>query len=120
MRFIDWVMEIPKEVEPLFDKEMEKLEKEEKMYYITQMQRLSYEKGKEEGQEEGEKKGIAKIISKQIAKKFDSQVRRELPRVRNLPKDDLMELAEQILLLKSLAAVHEWINKRKQFNKIKS
>jgi len=46
MRFIDWVMEIPKEVEPLFDKEMEKLEKEEKMYYITQMQRLSYEKGK--------------------------------------------------------------------------
>jgi len=113
MRFIDWVIEIPKELEPLFDKELEKFEKEEKVYYITQMQRPSYEKG----QQEGEKKGIAKIISKLIAKKFNSQVRRELPRLRNLPQDDLMELAEQILVIKSLTAVHDWINTRKQINK---
>ena len=110
MRFIDWVIEIPQDLEPLFDKEMEIFEKEEKMYYITQMQRPSYEKG----QEEGEKKGIAKIISKLIAKKFDSQVRRELPRLRNLHQDDLMELAEQILILNSLNAVHTWIKDRKK------
>jgi len=118
MRFIDWVIEIPKELEPIFDKEMEKFEKEEKMYYITQMQRSSYEKGQEdgkkEGKKEGEKNGIAKIISKLIAKKFDSQVRRELPRLRTLPKEDLMELAEQILVLNSLTAVHTWIKDRKR------
>jgi len=121
MRFIDWIIVIPKELEPLFDKELEKFEKEEKVYYITQMQRPSYEKGQQEGKKEGEKKGekkgIAKIISRQIAKKFNSQVRRELPRLRNLPQDDLMELAEQILVIKSLTAVHDWINTRKQINK---
>ena len=105
------------------------------MYYITQMQRPSYEKGQREGKKEGkkegekegkkegekigEKKGIAKIISRLIAKKFDSEVKKELPRLRNLPQDDLMELAEQILIFSSLSAVHEWIYKRKQMNKKK-
>jgi len=113
MRFIDWVMIIPKEVEPLFDKELEKFEKEKKMYYITQMQRPSYEKG----QKKGKREGVSTVISRMIAKKYNSQVRRESPRLRNLPTDDLMELAEQLFVLNSLSDVHNWINERKKINK---
>jgi len=106
---LDWVMIIPKEVEPLFNEQLEKFEKEKKMYYITQMQRPSYEKGKKEG--------VSKMLSRQIAKKFDSQVRRESPRLRNLRSDDLMELAEELFILNSLTDVHNWINERKKLNK---
>jgi len=112
MRFLDWVMIIPKEVEPLFNEQLEKFEKEKKMYYITQMQRPSYEKGIKEG--------ASKMLSRQIAKKFDSQVRRESPRLRNLRSDDLMELAEELFILNTLTDVHNWINERKKLNKQKA
>ena len=55
LRFIDWVMEIPKDLSPLFEKELEKYEKEKNMYYITQLQRPSFELGKKEGKKEGKK-----------------------------------------------------------------
>ena len=112
-RFIDWVLEIPEDLEPLFDKKLEKYEKEEQMYYITQMQRPSYEKGKKEGKKEGINTGISKTISLQIAKKFGSQVRRELPRLRHLSTNDLMELAENIFSFNSLNSVHDWIKQKK-------
>jgi hypothetical protein len=113
LRFIDWVMVIPKEVEPLFDQKLEKYEKEKQMYYITQLQRPSYEAGIKEG----EKKAHSKLLSRQIAKKFNSQVRRESPRLRHLTTDDLMELADNIFGFNSLDAVHDWIKQRREKRK---
>jgi len=121
LRFIDWVLELPDDVEPLFQQELEKFEKEKKMYYITQLQRPSYEKGmemgvkkgREEAKNEGINKGISRTVSRQIAKKFNSDIRRELPRLRNLPTNDLLELAENIFSYKSLNSVHDWIKQKK-------
>ena len=73
------------------------------------MQRPSYEKGIKEGVNTG----ISKTISILIAKKFGSQVRRELPRLRHLSTNDLMELAENIFSFNSLNSVHDWIKQKK-------
>jgi hypothetical protein len=117
LRFIDWVMVIPKEVEPLFDQKLEKFEKEKQMYYITQLQRPSYEAGLKEGREEALKKGHKQVLSRLIAKKFNSQVRRESPRLRHLTSDDLMELADNIFGFNSLDSVHDWIKQRREKRK---
>ena len=121
LRFIDWVMEIPKELSPIFEKKLERYEKEKKMYYITQLQRPSFERGQKEGEKrgekKGEKKGLIKMLSTIIAKKFNSQVRRESPRLRNLEKEDLMSLAENIFAFNSLESVHDWINQKKKTQK---
>jgi len=118
---IDWVMEIPKELSPIFEKKLERYEKEKKMYYITQLQRPSFERGQKEGEKrgekKGEKKGLIKMLSTIIAKKFNSQVRRESPRLRNLEKEDLMSLAENIFAFNSLESVHDWINQKKKTQK---
>jgi len=117
LRFIDWIMDIPKDLEPLFNQKIEKYEKETKMYYITQMQKPSFELGIKEGEKVGEIKGYAKMLSILIAKQFNSQVRRELPRLRKLKSKDLMELGEIIFGFHSLDSIHEWIKQRKQHSK---
>jgi len=91
------------------------------MYYITQLQRPSFELGKKEGErkgkKEGKKTGISITLSRLIAKKFDTQVRRVSPRLRNLTSEDLIELTENIFGFNSLDSVNEWIKQRKQKTK---
>lgn len=56
-RFLDWVMELPKEMEPKFRKEIERIEEELAMPYVTSIERLGREDGLKEGLKEGLKKG---------------------------------------------------------------
>ena len=48
-RFIDWIMELPEPMDSIFWQELEAAEKEEKMPYITSVERLGYKRGIEEG-----------------------------------------------------------------------
>jgi len=65
LRFIDWIIQLPKDIEKKLSNEITKLEEEHKMKYVTSWERIAKEEGieigKEEGieigKEEGEKKG---------------------------------------------------------------
>ncbi len=52
-RVIDWMLELPPELEHSFREELRKIEETRKMPYITSVERLAREEGREEGLEHG-------------------------------------------------------------------
>ena len=48
LKFIDWIMHMSEDYEKLFWQELEKLEEEEKMPYVTSWERLGYKRGYDE------------------------------------------------------------------------
>lgn len=59
-RFIDWIMDLPKELEQSFWHDYCEFEEEKHMPYITSVERIGMEKGMEKGLEKGMEKGMEK------------------------------------------------------------
>jgi hypothetical protein len=59
-RLIDWIINLPKNWTDQFQLELEKLEEEQKMPYVTSIERRALEKGEARGEARGEAKGITK------------------------------------------------------------
>jgi len=57
-RFIDWVMDLPAELEQIFKQELSRFEEELKMPYITSIERSGFARGKKEGKKEGLEQGL--------------------------------------------------------------
>lgn len=47
-RFIDWLLQLPEELEKQFDEEIEDYQKEKTMPYISSLERRAMERGREE------------------------------------------------------------------------
>ena len=52
-RVIDWMMDLPPALAIQFRAALEQIEEEKKMPYVTSIERLAKEEGREEGQEKG-------------------------------------------------------------------
>ena len=52
-RFIDWLLDLPVELEEQLSEQLSRLEEEKQMPYVTSIERLALEKGREEGLLEG-------------------------------------------------------------------
>lgn len=118
-RFIDWIMDLPETQEKLFWQEFTDMEEEKTMRYMTTGERIGFKRGVEQGVQQGIQQGFLQafsqqtmIFAKQIAKKFRSRYEDELPKLRKLSSDDLMELGEKLFDFDSLTQVHEWIDKK--------
>ena len=61
-RFIDWVMVLPEELEARFQTELAHLEEETRMPYITSIERMGIERGRQEGE--------AAILRRQLTRRF--------------------------------------------------
>ncbi len=58
LRFIDWVLRLPPELEQRFDENLERFEAETKMRYVTTRERKGIEKGMAAGLEQGREQGM--------------------------------------------------------------
>jgi hypothetical protein len=56
-RFLDWVLTLPPALEARFQTAVIELEKERQMPYITSIERMSLERGRQEGRQEGHQEG---------------------------------------------------------------
>ena len=52
-RFIDWLLDLPVELEEQLAEQLSRLEEEKQMPYVTSIERLALEKGRQTGREEG-------------------------------------------------------------------
>ncbi len=68
--FIDWVIELPEELDQAFWQALTTFEQENKMPYISSVERIGIKKGIEQGIEQGIAQGEAKILLQQLAKRF--------------------------------------------------
>ncbi len=66
-RFIDWVLKLPPWLESRFKDEVRRLETEKDMRYVTSIERL----GREEGREKGFLQGEAAVLKRQLKRRFE-------------------------------------------------
>ncbi|MGD0958601.1 MAG: cytosolic protein [Methylomonas sp.] len=73
-RVIDWMMKLPESLEQQLWHEIEILEENEKMQYVTSIERMAIAKGREEGLEKGREEGALeaekKTLQRQLQHRF--------------------------------------------------
>jgi hypothetical protein len=57
-RVLDWMIQLPDDIQLEFRQQLEQFEQEQRMPYITSIERMAIEKGREEGLEQGLEKGL--------------------------------------------------------------
>jgi hypothetical protein len=83
LAFIDWMLTLPLDLEQEFQRELEQLEEEQRMQYVTSFERSGIQKGKQEG--------LLKGISLGLKLKFGSQGQNLLPEIEQIEDVSLLE-----------------------------
>ncbi len=86
-RFIDWIMDLPPELEEGFREEIEAYEEEKRMRYVTSIERIGIEKGKQEGLREG----LIGAIELGLELKFGSAGLQLLPEISQIQDMKILE-----------------------------
>jgi hypothetical protein len=77
-RIIDWMMDLPEALGALFDREVEQIEQERQMPYVTSTERRAEQKGKAEGKIEGRAEGQAEMLLRALERQFRVAVPEEV------------------------------------------
>ncbi len=85
-RFIDWVMRLPEELENSFWQEVTQYEEENKMPYITSVEKRGIEQGKREGKREG----LIESLEVCLELKFGSEGLTILPEITQIQNVEIL------------------------------
>ncbi len=109
-RVIDWLLDLPPELKERFEGELHAWEEENRMPYITSIERSGIEKGRQEGLQEGLQEGIAVGL----AAKFGTAGKRLMSRVRAIHDvDELRALLKAVLAAPSLQDIRDRLPPRR-------
>ena len=73
LRFIDWMLALPEDLEQGFRDTLEQYEEEFKMPYVTSYERLAREEGRQEGREEGRQEGCRQTLRESVLEILESR-----------------------------------------------
>jgi hypothetical protein len=62
-RFIDWLMQLPEDLELEFRQDLERLEQEGQMPYISSIERSAIQKGLQEGRQQGRREEVESLLT---------------------------------------------------------
>jgi predicted transposase YdaD len=78
--------------------------------------KLGKKDGRKEGRKEGESLATRRTIARMIARRFNINIRRVIPRLRSLPINDVIDLGDQLFVMKTFSEAFQWIDDRKKEN----
>ena len=88
------------------------IEEEQKMRYVTSVERIGYERGIKDGEISGQINGQIKILARQITKSFGLDIEKSFALLQKLNSDDLLEFSDMLFDFDSPEAVHRWMHDR--------
>ncbi|BAZ08672.1 hypothetical protein NIES4071_04770 [Calothrix sp. NIES-4071] len=96
-RFIDWIIILPQTLEEEFDKDLEKIQQEETMPYITSYDRYQYKQGQRE------------IVFSLLQEQFGELPENVISDIKALSRPQLMLLGKAILHFTSIDDLVNWL-----------
>jgi hypothetical protein len=116
-RFIDWLLELPRELDEQFEQALHTYQQEKQMPFMGSLERLwlergleqgrqegrqegreeGREKGRQEGREEGKRAGLLEGIALALEIKFGAEARTLLPALQALTELDALRAFEQAI-----------------------
>ncbi len=104
--FIDWVMALPEELEEDLWTEIQKIEEESKMEYVSSVERIGIRKGIQQE--------ALKLLSRLIARRFRVSSDSIHPIFSGLTTEQLEELGERFIEAENLDQIREWADELRQ------
>lgn len=113
LRFLDWLITLPEELERKLDDEMAKLEEEKPMPYVTHWERRGRKEGRQEGRQEGLQEGQRLLVLELLKHKLGALGAELHSQVGALSAHQLKELATALLDFTQSADLETWLKRRK-------
>lgn len=108
---LDWMMRLPDVLEQKLWQDIEQIEGETRMRYVTSVERLAIERGMKQGIQqgklEGKLEGEVNVLERQLAKRFGPLSDETRARLKNATAEQLELWAERVLDAPTLAAVFD-------------
>ena len=105
-RVIDWLLHLPPELAPAFEQALSSIKEEQKVAYITSIERLGLERGIQQGMEQGMQQGEAAVLTRQLQRKFGEKfTETHCRRLNEADIDTLLDWSEQVLGAQSIDEV---------------
>jgi predicted transposase/invertase (TIGR01784 family) len=109
-KFLDWVMTLPDDLEAEFQKDLTAYEGEKKMPYITSVERMGVERGRQEGLQEGRQEGYREMVLSLLEAKIGGLPIDVQSRVEALSPELLRELGKALLGWGSIDDLTAWLD----------
>lgn len=100
--FIDWLMQLPKELEQQLREEIVQMEMRTSKPYVSTIERLAQEEGREEGREEGLHQAAQRILLHLLTHRFGEVSEQIHQRLNKLSAKQLEDLVDAVLTASSL------------------
>ena len=112
-RFIDWVMTLPEELETKLETEVKALTEEQKMEYISGLERRAIERGMQQGMEIGIAEGLhlsgATIALRLLNRRLGILTQPTIKRINALSVAKLEQLTEDLLDFSTMSDLNKWL-----------
>jgi hypothetical protein len=96
-KFIDWLVNLPDDLNLSFHNEIVKYEEEKKMPYITTAEKIGLEKGIAQGLEKGMTQGLLEGIEFALELKFGFDGLKLMPEIRKMDNIDTLKLIKEAI-----------------------
>ena len=107
--FLEWIVALPEDLTPYYNEQLEHLEEDKKMTYISIIERQGIEKGLEQGLEQGIVQGLDKgraaTLYKQLQLKFGEPAAEHEQRLFDASHAELNLWTERVLFAESIETV---------------
>ncbi|MEO0853672.1 MAG: DUF4351 domain-containing protein [Cyanobacteria bacterium J06648_11] len=107
-RFIEWMVALTELLELEYRQDIEQLEREGGMPYISTIERLAEQRDLEQGIEQGLARGWQSLILRQLARRFGEVPEESDTRIESLSLEDLEQLGEALLDFDSVEDRAAW------------
>lgn len=102
---IDWLMRLPVDLEQKLTEDIRRIEEEHKMQYVTSIERLAREDGREDGLSEGQQRQARRTLQLQLSRRFGAVPGWAEERIHSAGVDQLETWALRVLDEKSVEEV---------------
>jgi predicted transposase YdaD len=109
-RFVDWAMLLSEKQKQAFWAELRDYEKQRKMPYITSVEEIGFNRGRQEGRQEGRRSLILLLLTEKFGTLSDETTNR----IAALSLDQLQALAIALLHFNAIAQLSQWLDATEQ------